>query len=87
MGYGYPTATTAGQLYGPSVQTPTLPEVMHSPIAPADLSDTTGWRRLVDPKNPLVWFGALLAITLGAAGVAGSARVGNVRVSASAGES
>jgi hypothetical protein len=36
--------------------------------------------------NPLVWFGAFLLVTVGAASVAGSVRVGKVKVSASAGK-
>lgn len=36
--------------------------------------------------NPLVWFGAFLLITVGAASVAGSVRLGKVKVAASAGK-
>lgn len=36
--------------------------------------------------NPLVWFGAFLLVTVGAASVAGSVRVGKVKVSAAAGK-
>lgn len=36
--------------------------------------------------NPLVWFGAFLLITVGAASLAGSVRVGKVKVAASAGK-
>lgn len=36
--------------------------------------------------NPLVWFGAFLLVTVGAASVAGSVRVGKIKVSASAGK-
>jgi len=36
--------------------------------------------------NPLVWLGAFMLITVGAASVAGSVRVGKVKVSASAGK-
>lgn len=44
---------------------------------------TGGWRQLVDPQNPLVWFGAVLLVTVGAAGVAGSVRLGRAKLSAS----
>lgn len=52
-------------------------------IASTDLA--TGARALVDPKNPLFYLGLLLAITFGAAGISGSARVGKVKVSGTAG--
>lgn len=42
-----------------------------------------GWRTLLDPDNPLMWFGIVLAVTLGAAGVAGSVRLGRAKLSAS----
>lgn len=45
-----------------------------------------GWRAMVDPANPLVWFGAILLITVGAAGVAGSARVGPASVKGALGK-
>lgn len=43
----------------------------------------TGWRGLIDPRNPLVWFGVVLAVTVGLAGVAGSVRLGGATLSAS----
>jgi len=52
-----------------------------------DESATRGWRALIDPRNPLVWFGALLLVTVGAAGVAGSVRLGPAKVSGSVGKS
>lgn len=44
--------------------------------------DTMG---LFSPSNPLLWFGAILAVTVGAASAAGSLRIGKVKLSASAG--
>lgn len=41
---------------------------------------TTGWKGLIDPNNPLMWFGVILLITVGAAGVAGSVRLGRARL-------
>jgi hypothetical protein len=41
---------------------------------------TSGWKGLIDPNNPLMWFGVVLLITVGAAGVAGSVRLGRARV-------
>jgi len=46
---------------------------------------TSGWRGLIDPRNPLVWAGAILLVTIGAAGAAGSVRLGKARVSVAAG--
>ncbi len=47
---------------------------------------TAGWRGLVDPNNPLMWFGVVLLITVGAAGVAGSVRLGRARIGVNAGQ-
>lgn len=44
-----------------------------------------GWRTLVDPRNPLAWLGLFILATVGFASVAGSARVGSAKVSASVG--
>ncbi len=41
---------------------------------------------LFSPSNPLLWFGAILAITVGAAGVAGSVRLGKAKIAVSAGK-
>lgn len=49
-----------------------------------DIAD--GWRALVDPRNPLLWFGVVLAVTLGAAGVSGSVKAGPIKGSASVGD-
>jgi len=50
-------------------------------------TDANGVKSLIDPKNPLVWFGFLLLATVGAAGVAGSVRLGPAKVSGSVGKS
>lgn len=47
----------------------------------------SGIGQLINPRNPLVWFGALLLVTVGAAGLAGSVRLGPARVSGSVGKS
>ena len=39
-----------------------------------------GWKGLIDPNNPLMWFGVILLVTVGAAGVAGSVRLGRARL-------
>lgn len=77
---------TAQQLYGlpyPTGGGPASAPTEH--MATHELG-RGGMRALVNPDNPLVWFGAFLAVTLGLVGVAGSARVGKVRVEAKAGD-
>lgn len=49
-------------------------------------SQTWGWRSLVDPRNPIMWFGVILAVTVGAAGVAGSVRLGPAKAGAALGK-
>ena len=78
---------TAAELYGTS---PVLPSGTTSAPMGAHVggdSDVGSWASLVNPRNPLVIFGVILAITVGAAGFAGSARVGSVRVAGAAGKS
>jgi hypothetical protein len=49
-------------------------------------SGTAGWRSLLDPKNPVVWFGVVLLVTVGAAGVAGSVRLGPAKLGGAVGK-
>lgn len=74
---------SAASLYGTTPQGPSYGTSIGAPTSHMGTDDiTSGWRGLVDPKNPLFWFGALLAVTFGFAGVAGSARIGRARLSA-----
>jgi hypothetical protein len=77
---------TAESIYGTA---PVVPGVGLAPDTAISATGTspTGWRALADPHNPLMWFGAIMLITVGLAGVAGSARIGPVRVAGSAGKS
>lgn len=76
---------TAASLYGAN---PQMPTAASSPLQHAAADDVGGGlRSIVNPHNPLLWFGVALAVTAGAMGVAGSARVGSVAVSAKAGKS
>lgn len=76
----------AEMLYGPTAQLPTA-EVT-APTERLNLGSAEhSWASLASPHNPLTWFAAILLITVGAAGVAGSARVGPAHVSASLGQS
>lgn len=68
-----PMAPTTG---GGNVATPT------QTVAFTD-DDTIG-RFSID--NPLVWLGAFMLVTVGAASLAGSVRLGKVKVTASAGK-
>lgn len=76
---------TAASVYGASPQAPS-----YGVAAPTQTMATddirTGVKGLLDPANPLLWVGALIAITVGFASVAGSARVGKVKVAAQLGD-
>jgi hypothetical protein len=48
---------------------------------------TSGLQAVIDPSNPLLWFGLFMLVTVGAAGVSGSARIGRAKVQASVGSS
>lgn len=76
---------TASSMYG--APAPAMPSAgVAAPTAPMATSGVaTGWRRIVDPRNPLFWFGAVLAVTTGAAAFAGSVRVGKATAKVSVG--
>jgi len=75
---------TAATLYGTAPQGPA-----YGTMAPTQVMGTdtlaTGARALIDPNNPLMWFGAFLLFTLGAAAVSGNVRLGKAKLSASVG--
>ncbi|GAA4699836.1 hypothetical protein [Phytohabitans rumicis] len=71
---------TAASLYGSTPQAPSYTQP--APMAYTD-DLASGVRGLLDPNNPLFWFGVVLAVTLGAAGAAGSVRLGKAKLSAS----
>ena len=75
---------TAQSIYGTG---PVMPGIGVDPDTAISATGTTpmGWRGMLNPRNPLLWFGGLLLVTVGAAGVAGSARIGPVKVSGSVG--
>lgn len=77
---------TASDLYGTSPVTPT----MAGPAAPTQqmavgAHDLGGWKSLLSVQNPLTWFAGFLLVTVGAAGVSGSARLGRAKVSGAIG--
>ena len=72
----------ASDLYGTApVQLPAFG--VAAPTARSGTDDmSSGWKGLIDPHNPLFWFGVVLLVTVGAAGVAGSVRLGRAKLSA-----
>jgi hypothetical protein len=76
---------SATDLYGTTPQAPAWGGAAAPTQAMGATSRYGGWRGLVDPANPLVWFGAILLVTVGAAGVAGSVRLGKASLRASVG--
>lgn len=77
---------TAQGVYGIAGQGPTYGVAAPTQRMASDTLDT-GWKALIDPHNPLLWFGALLLVTVGAAGVAGSVKLGPAKLSGSVGKS
>ena len=79
-------AYMAREVYG----SPQLPAAARA-VEPAPISQSStddlgnGARALLNPNNPLFWFGLLLAGTLGLVGVSGAARLGPARVAAGVG--
>lgn len=77
---------TAQSLYGCAPNTPTAGVAAPTERLGMGTGDLrTGVRGLLDPTNPLVWFGAFMLVTVGAASVAGSVRLGRAKVSANVG--
>ena len=72
---------TATSLYGTTPQAPSYGVAAPTQAMGTD-NVTGGWKGLLDPNNPLFWFGAILLVTVGAVGVAGSVRVGRARLAA-----
>lgn len=77
----------ANTTYGAAVQVPvSAAGVSHSVAAMGPDTDKRGWRALLDPHSPLFWAGVFIAVTFGAAGGAGSVRLGRAKVSGSVGK-
>jgi len=76
---------TAQSLYGTQPQAPSAGLASVTEPLGISLDDRGGIGAYVDPRNPLVWFGVFLLVTVGAAGVSGSARLGRAKVAASVG--
>lgn len=76
---------TANTLYGATPQAPS-----YGVAAPTQAMATddlrAGVRGLLDPGNPLLWFGGVLLVTVGLASVAGSVRLGRAKLQASLGD-
>lgn len=80
---------TSQSLYGMGSASPVMDPVGAAPtqtMMPVTGDFGDGYKSLVNPRNPLFWFGVVLVVTVGAAGVAGTVRVGPARVSGSVGK-
>lgn len=76
----------AATIYGCSPMLPPGADV--SGLAHGSTVDfTPGYRGLANPRNPLMWLGVLLLATVGAAGLAGSVRLGPAKLSGAIGKS
>jgi len=75
----------ARDIYGSTPVTLPVAQTGVAISATDDLPD--GWRTLLSPKNPLFWIGMIGLATVGAAGLAGSVRLGPAKVSGSVGKS
>lgn len=72
---------TAESFYGMGTQAPSWGVAAPTQRMAGDELTGRGWRSLVDPDNALVWFGLLLAVTVGVIGFAGRVRVGKASLS------
>jgi hypothetical protein len=69
--------------YRPSGELPAL-AVAGEQTAPA-VTAPGSWPAVLNPQNPLFWFAALAATTLGLVAVSGNVRLGRTKVSAAVG--
>lgn len=72
---------TAASVYGATPATPLYQAPTTQVMAPS--AWPSGVAGLLSPHNPVFWVGVVLAVTIGALGVAGSVRLGEARLSAS----
>lgn len=74
----------ASNIYGtaPTIIPAVTPQVA---MSATDDAPAGGLRGLTDPHNPLMWFGLLLLLTVGAAGAAGSVKLGPAKITGSVG--
>ena len=76
----------AANIYG------TAPVAIPAVSPPASASSTDalghagGWKGLVNPNNPMFWLGVVVLTTFGAAGLAGSVRLGPAKATGSIGK-
>lgn len=75
---------TAADIYG------TAPTFIGAVPADTAISATdsvrTGLKAFTDPNNPVLWLLGIVLVTVGAAGVAGSVRLGPSKISANIGK-
>lgn len=74
----------ASDIYGTS---PIIPGPVLAPTAiSATDNQPAGWRGLLNPRNPLFWLGAVAVVSVGAAGLAGSVRLGPAKLTGQLGK-
>lgn len=76
---------SSAALYGTSSIAPSMGTAAPTQVIGIDASDS-GASWMISASNPLVWFGLFLLATVGAAGVAGSVRLGPAKVGGSVGK-
>jgi hypothetical protein len=76
---------TAATMYGTQAQIPAAGVAAVTQPMGISFDDKPFAGSLIDPHNPLMWFGVFLLATVGAAGVSGSARLGKAEISAAVG--
>lgn len=75
---------TAAYVYGTA---PTfIPAVVPDTAMSATDSARRGVKAFTDPQNPVVWLIGLLLVTVGAAGIAGSVKLGPAKLGGSIGK-
>lgn len=57
-----------------------------SPHSPVGTTAGGQWPHILSPRNPIFWFGALVAVSLGLIGFGANVRVGRAKASAGVGE-
>jgi len=77
---------TAASVYGATTQAPSYAVAQPTQAMAIDIDIPNGWRGLVSPSNPLFWAGVLVLAAVGAAGVAGSVRLGPAKIAAKVGD-
>lgn len=76
---------SAATMYGTQAQVPSAGVAAVTQPMGISFDDGSFAGSLLDPHNPLMWFGVFLLATVGAAGLSGSARLGKAKLTAAVG--